>query len=229
MAALTGRSRERLGFPAVRIPSGDLAPARRRKRYGGSYGRSKRRTGRVLLALVLLAGGGAVVYALQRDDRGAAARVALRPCPVAPTTSPATQPAQPAQPKPVALPQPRQVRLLLLNGTTRNGLGRNIGNQLAARGFVVSGTGNAHALLTGPSQVTYGPGALPAAQLVGMHVVGATLVDAPRTARGRLQLVLGSGFARLRTPAEIASLTTRPAPVAAKTVAPAPRPSGCRP
>ena len=112
---------------------------------------------------------------------------------------------------------------------SRNGLGRDIGNQLAARGFVVSGTGNAHALLTGASQVTYGPGALPAAQLVGMHVVGATLVDAPRTARGRLQLVLGSGFARLRTPAEIASLTTRPAPVAARPVAPAPRPSGCRP
>ena len=210
----------------MRIPSGDLAPARRRKRYGGSYGRSKRRTGRVLLALVLLAGGGALVYALQRDDRGVPARVSLPPCPAAPTTNPA---GQTAQPKPAALPEPRQVRVLLLNGTTRNGLGRNIGNQLAARGFVVSGTGNAHALLTGPSQVTYGPGALPAAQLVGMHVFGATLVDAPRTARGTLQLVLGSAFARLRTPAEISSLTTRPAPVAAKTVAPAPRPGGCRP
>lgn len=210
----------------MRIPSGDLAPVRRRKRYGGSYGRSRRRTGRVLLALVLLAGGGAVAYALQRDDRGAAARVALLPCPAAPTTSPANQPAQPS---PVALPQPREVRLLLLNGTKRDGLGRNIGNQLAARGFVVSGTGNAHALLTGPSQVTYGPGALPAAQLVGMHVFGVTLVDAPRTARGSLQLVLGSGFARLRTPAEISSLSTRPAPVAARTVVPAPRPSGCRP
>lgn len=213
----------------MRIPSGDLAPVRRRKRYGGSYGRSRRRTGRVLLALVLLAGGGAVAYALQRDDRGAAARVALLPCPAAPTTSPANQPAQPAQPSPAALPQPREVRLLLLNGTKRDGLGRNIGNQLAARGFVVSGTGNAHALLTGPSQVTYGPGALPAAQLVGMHVFGVTLVDAPRTARGSLQLVLGSGFARLRTPAEISSLSTRPAPVAARTVVPAPRPSGCRP
>ena len=210
----------------MRIPSGDLAPVRRRKRYGGSYGASRRRTGRVLLALVLLAGGGAVAYALQRDDRGAAARVALLPCPAAPTTSPANQPAQPS---PAALPQPREVRLLLLNGTKRDGLGRNIGNQLAARGFVVSGTGNAHALLTGPSQVTYGPGALPAAQLVGMHVFGVTLVDAPRTARGSLQLVLGSGFARLRTPAEISSLSTRPAPVAARTVVPAPRPSGCRP
>ncbi len=210
----------------MRIPSGDLAPVRRRKRYGGSYGRSRRRTGRVLLALVLLAGGGAVAYALQRDDRGAAARVALLPCPAAPTTSPASQPAQPS---PAALPQPREVRLLLLNGTKRDGLGRNIGNQLAARGFVVSGTGNAHALLTGPSQVTYGPGALPAAQLVGMHVFGVTLVDAPRTARGSLQLVLGSGFARLRTPAEISSLSMRPAPVAARTVVPAPRPSGCRP
>ena len=211
----------------MRIPSGDLAPARRRKRYGGSYGRSKRRTGRVLLALVVLVGGGAAAYALQRDDRGAPARVALPSCPPAAV---ARQPAQPAQPAPVgALPQPRQVRLLLLNGTTRNGLGRDIGNQLAARGFVVSGTGNAHALLTGPSQVTYGPGALPAAQVVGRHVVGATLVDAPRTARGSLQLVLGSSFARLRTPAELASLTSRPAPVAVKTVAPAPRPSGCRP
>lgn len=210
----------------MRIPSGDLAPARRRKRYGGSYGRARRRTGRVVLALVLLAGGGAVLYALQRDDRGAPARVALPPCPAAPTSSPVSQP---AQPKPAALPPPRQVRLLLLNGTKRNGLGRNIGNQLAARGFVVSGTGNARALLTGPSQITYGPGALPAAQLVGMHVFGAALVDAPRTARGSLQLVLGSGFARLRTPAEIASLTTRPVPVATRAVAPTPRPSGCRP
>lgn len=214
----------------MRIPSGDLAPARRRKRYGGSYGRSKRRTGRVMLALVVLVGGGAAAYALQRDDRGAPARVALAPCPSASAAGPTSRPAQPVQPPPVGtLPQPRQVRLLLLNGTTRNGLGRDIGNQLAARGFVVSGTGNAHALLSGPSQVTYGPGALPAAQVVGRHVVGAALVDAPRTARGSLQLVLGSSFARLRTPAELASLVTRPAPIAARTVGPAPRLSGCRP
>ena len=210
----------------MRIPSGDLAPARRRKRYGGSYGRSKRRTGRVLLALVVLVGGGGAAYALQRDDQGAPARVTLAPCPAAPAAGPASQPAQPPA---GALPQPREVRLLLLNGTTRNGLGRDIGNQLAARGFVVSGTGNAHALLAGASQVTYGPGALPAAQLVGRHVFGATIVDAPRTPRGSLQLVLGSSFARLRTPVEIASLATRPGPVAARTVAPVPRPSGCRP
>ena len=213
----------------MRIPSGDLAPARRRKRYGGSYGRSKRRTGRVLLALAVLAGGGAAAYALQRDDAGAPARVALLPvCPRTAGTAPTT--AAPVRTAPAALPQPRQVKLLLLNGTQRNGLGRNIGNQLAARGFQVSGTGNAPALLNGASQVSYGAGALPGAQVVARHVIGVRLVEAPRSPRGTLQLVLGSGFARLATPAEVAraSRVAPPAAPAPSAVAPAPRPSGCR-
>ena len=211
----------------MRIPSGDLAPARRRKRYGGSYGKSRRRTGRVLLAMVVLAGGGVAAWALQRDDRGAPARLALAPCPSgAPTTAVRTTVA-PAQPKAVALPQPSQVKLRLFNGTKRDGLGRTVGNQLAARGFVVSGTGNAPALRDGPSQVTYGPGALPGAQVVAMHVLGAALVDAPSTPAGTLQLVLGSDFARLRTPAEVVVLAKRPAPVAPTRVTTAPRPSRC--
>ncbi|MGB8651809.1 MAG: hypothetical protein WCD35_14235, partial [Mycobacteriales bacterium] len=66
----------------MRIPGGDLAPARRR-RYGGGYGRRRRRRGpRVLLVLVLLLGVGAgAAYWLRRDDTAVPQRLTSAPCP----------------------------------------------------------------------------------------------------------------------------------------------------
>ncbi|MCW2605774.1 MAG: LytR family transcriptional regulator, partial [Frankiales bacterium] len=129
----------------------------------------------------------------------------------------------------VVLPAPGQVRLRLLNGTPRDGLGRTVGAALAARGFGVLSTGNAPAPLPGPSRVAFGPGGRPAATLLAAHVSGARLVPSPAMPRGAVDLVLGAAFVRLRTPAEVArSVTalTAPAPAPARTpVRTVPRPS----
>lgn len=202
----------------MRIPGGDLAPARRR-RYGGSYGRRRRRRLRLLAALVLLVGAAGGAYLLQRDDARAPAR---RQAAAAPSACPTPSPAQ--APRPVALPRPQQVSLALLNGTPRNGLAKAIGDELAADGFHVTAQVNAPAALDGASTVTYGPGAEPAAALVGHWVVGAQLVSDPRLPRGSVRVVLGSGFTRLATPAEAAAAGSTLVPA---TPSPAPRPSGC--
>lgn len=209
----------------MRIPAGDLAPARRR-RYGGTYGRRRRRTGRALLALVAvgLAGGGA--YLLQRDDSAVPSRItAARPCVTPRASTPTTSPT--ASRPVLRLPAPGSFEVLLLNGTPRGGLGKSVGDQLAALTFRVRVIGNAPPL-TGASVVSYGAGAMPSATLVSRTVLGARALSAPRLPKGQVRLVLGSGYVRLRTAAELAELalpTTAAAPPAA---APAPTSGACR-
>lgn len=192
----------------MRIPSGDLAPARRR-RYGGSYGQRRRRLllG-VLLAGVLIAVVAGAAYVLQRDDSGAAARrvAGARPSPtpcasVGPSRGPA-----------LVLPAATSVRLVLLNGTPRNGLGKAVGAQLVQRGFLVTGTGNSARPQPGASTVQFGPGAQGAATLLSRTVPGSVVVGNAKAPAGSVQVVLGTGFIRLRTPAEVAALAR---PVAA--------------
>jgi hypothetical protein len=198
----------RLGL--VRIPGGDLAPARRRH-YGGSYGRRRhRRNVRLGAALLLVVVGAGAVYALRRDDTRAPERLTSplptsRPCATPTVAPPATA---------VAVPVPQQVRFVLLNGTARSGLAKTIGNQLAAAGFTITAQGNSPRAVSGDSLVQYGPGALPAGTLVHRWVQGSRLVPAKLPA-GAVQLVLGSGFGRLSTPAEVAAAGTSTAPVPA--------------
>lgn len=206
----------------MRIPSGDLAPARRRRRHVPRRGRGRALP--LLLAVLLLGGlaGGAVL--LRRGDS--------RPEPVAGGCPTALRPVALTQ---AALPPPGQVRLVLLNGTSRDGLGRTVAGALAARGFGVLSTGNAPGPLAGPSRVVFGPGARPGATLVAGHVLGARLVPAPTAPRGSVQVVLGSAFVRLRTPQEVPvalrALTApppapaRPAPARPAPAGPAPAPS----
>ncbi len=204
----------------MRIPNGDLAPARRRGSYG-SYGRRRSRRNRRVGLLVLLAfgAGGSAYYALQRDDAGAPARLAQRPV-VCPTPVATTAPAKAA-----VLPRPQQIKVDLLNGTSRSGLAKNVGDQLAANGFVVTAQVNAPAALGGPSQVTYAHGAEAAATVVQKWVVGAVAVRDAKVPRGTVQITLGSDFRRLATPAEATAALRAPASV--PTATPAPVVSGC--
>ena len=178
----------------MRIPSGDLAPARRHRRRRGPLA--------VLLVLALLAAA-AVAYVLRRDDEPASL-AAPAPCPT---------PSAVAAPVQQRLPAPRSVRLRLLNGTPRDGLARIVAAELARRGFVVTATGNAPKALRGHSVVTYGPGGRPAATLVAAHTIGATLLPVPTAARGSVDLTLGTSFVRLRRGPEVtAFLAPSPAP-----------------
>lgn len=161
---------------------GDLAPSRTRQR---------RLTGLLLalLAVVLLAGiAGGGYYLLRSDGMTPAA-----PC------LPRTTSARPAKP-----PTPATVHLAVLNGTGRTGLAKETGSLLRARGFAVDAVGNTSGSVTGPPVVRYGGGGRPAAELVALQLPSATLVSDPRL-RGRLELVLGSAYTRLRTPAEVAT------------------------
>jgi hypothetical protein len=206
----------------VRIPGGDLAPARRR-RHGGSYGRRRQRRGlRYTLVVLLLAAAGGGAYLLQRDDSKVPQRLATTPksCPT--TAVPAKTPAQP-----VALPAPKQVRLMLLNGTPRNGLAKTVADQLAAAGFVVTGQGNAPAALRGASTVTFGSGGSLAGTLVSHWVLGSRLVGNPKAAPGTVQVVLGSTFRRLATPAEAAAAAKAATRQPAGPGVPVPSPVAC--
>jgi hypothetical protein len=100
------------------------------------------------------------------------------------------------------------VRLVLLNGTPRNGLAQQVGTQLRARGFVVVRQDNAPAALAGPSLISYGAGAQGAATVLARNVYGARVQAAPGARPGTLQLVLGGDFRRLATPAEVAAAGT---------------------
>lgn len=176
-----------------------------------------------------MAGGAA--YLLKQDDSAVPARLAVAPsCTPAPSPAatasraPAAGAARPA--RPVVLPQPRQVRLVVLNGTSHDLLAKKVGDQLAALGFVVTGQANAAAALPGASRVTFGPGAGPAATLVAHWVLGAEAVGSARAKPGSVQLVLGSSFRRLATPAEAAA-AGRVAPTAAPAPSARPTPSPC--
>jgi hypothetical protein len=181
----------------------------------------------VVVLLVLAAGG--AWYATNRPSSGGVPQAAGCPSPGAPaavpSASPAASPAQ-AAPVPIALPAPGQVQMVLLNGSGRSLLARSVGNELAARGFRVAGMGNAPGL-AGPTRVSFGPGGRPAAMLVVAHILGAQLVPVPTAARGALDVVLGTGFQRLRTPAEATAYasTLSAGTVAAPAATPSPTPA----
>jgi hypothetical protein len=171
-----------------------------------------------MILVVILLAAAAAGWFLARDDSKPVS-LAQR-CP-SPSPSSAASPSA----APAALPAPRQVRLVLLNGTPRNGLASQVGSALAARGFVVLSHGNAPAAVAGPAVVTYGPGAAPAATVLARHVHGARLVAAPRARAGSVQLVLGGDFRRLSTPGEVAAAT--PTATGGAVVGPAPTQSPC--
>jgi len=186
----------------MRIPDGDLVPARRRA-YGGGYARRRRPLRRLALVVLLLLVAAAVAWFVRRDEAPASL---VADCP-SPTASPSAAP---------TLPAPAQVRLVLLNGTARNGLAKTVSTQLVARGFVVLSQDNAPAAVAGPSVITHGPGAEGAATVLARQVPGARLVSAPAAAAGSLQLVLGGDYQRLATPAEVAAAAAAsPPPVVA--------------
>jgi hypothetical protein len=206
----------------VRIPSGDLAPARKHRRYG----RRRRSPWPAVLVVLLLVGvaGGAYAYSQRDTDSDVGSVAQASPCPApAPVATRAA-----AKPVAVRLPAPGAVRFRLLNGTGRDGLARIVGNELARRGFQVAATINAPKPLPGASHVTFGPGARAAATLVGLHVLGGQLIPVPAAPRGAVEVTLGSSFIRLRTAAEVRSAAAALAHPAKPVVRPQPKPSaGC--
>ena len=175
------------------IGSGDLVPPRRR-----SVGRRRVRPLLVtLLVLVVAAGafvGGRELWDRFGDDDDAVVAT--------PTCTPV------ASPPPLLRPQ--QVAVRIYNATPRQGLGAQTAAALKARGFRVTAVGNTRPL-PGFVQIRYAPGTERHARTLGEHL-GRPAYASDTRIRGTVDLVLGPGYQRLRTPQEIAAARAVPAP-----------------
>ena len=150
------------------------------------------------MAVLALAAVGGGVYALTSDDSQVPARlvqaVALPSCrPVSPAPS--------VKLTPLSLPTPAAVVFQLLNGTDRSGLGKTVGDELAARSLKTQTFGNAPAPITGDTVIAYGPGREPSAQVLAANILGVRLVAT--TTPAELTVTLGSNYTRLTTPQEV--------------------------
>ncbi|MCK9896701.1 LCP family protein [Frankia sp. AgB32] len=114
--------------------------------------------------------------------------------------------------------QPSQVRVAVLNGSSRAGLASKVVSELTAKGFRARSSGNASALTHETSRVIYGTGQEAEARTVAAAVPGSTLL--PDSTVTGVQLVLGSSFTEVVTPTA-ATASTAPASTAT-TAAPAP-------
>lgn len=100
-----------------------------------------------------------------------------------------------------------RVQLRVYNGTAREGLAKTVADQLVGRGYAVLATDNDPLSdvrpVEGPAEIRFGPAGRAVADQLRRQVPGATL---HRDARDGavLDLVLGEGFRRLSTPAELA-------------------------
>ena len=191
--------------------------SRSARRYGRSRPRPGYRRGRRLPLVALL-----LVTALVT---GAGGWLLLRYEPqvvAAPACPPPAPPAPPPSPAPAAA---RAVTLNVYNATERQGLAASVAKELRKRGFTVKSVANdpLDRKVGGVGEVRHGPRGGPAAAAVGTHVDAARMAPDGRS-NGSVDLVLGAGYRRLRTPqaaAAEAEAASRPSPP------PAPRPAGC--
>lgn len=164
------------------------------------------------------------------DDKGdtkANAAPQNRPCvTVAPTTAPAGKAGNAAKGsagkgsatgkggtagkagKPAPLPQPSGVTLNVYNATSKGGLAKSTADELAKRGFKVGKFGNApdpYDKKIGASAIILaGPAGEAAAREAGTQVAGSTVKIDPKRTGKTVDLMIGSAFTTLATPADAA-------------------------
>jgi hypothetical protein len=198
-------------------------------RGSGALRRGRRRGRRVLsvlVVLVLLAAVAAAAwwYLLREPSTSTTPAAAPTPTctPVARPTASPTPTFLPATPLPAG-----KVDVRVLNATPRSGLAKTVGDEMASRGFHVVAIGNdtAKRAVTAPAEVRYGKGGAAAALTVAAQVPGAVPVLDKRSGAS-VDLVLGSGYTSLRSPAQ-ASAAATPVRPATATPTPTGRASGC--
>lgn len=111
--------------------------------------------------------------------------------PVAPTTTCAVQ-------HDVALPQPSQVTVTVLNGTAvgtnRAGLAGYVAGALQADGFQVGTPDNDAVAVAGVAEIRFGPAGLPGATLLSYYIPGAGLVPSASIADATVTVSVGEAF-----------------------------------
>ncbi|MFG1805262.1 LytR C-terminal domain-containing protein [Streptomyces sp. NPDC049040] len=194
--------------------------------------RKPRKRGRIVAALLAsvvvlgLFGWGALqlFHVFNGDDGDTKANAAPQShtCAAAAPTSPAL--------KPMALPQPAGVTMNVYNATPRGGLAKSTADELAKRGFKVSKFGNAPApydkKVTQTALIVAGPAAEAAAREAGTQVAGSTVKIDPTRKDKSVDLMIGSAFHTLATPADAAKARVTAAnPPPPKAVCTTPTPS----
>jgi LCP family protein required for cell wall assembly len=138
-----------------------------------------------------------------------------------PGTAPKPRPSSSAAASPALVVGPGTVHVRVLNGTGQPGIAHQVAQNLAARGFVVDGVGDADS--TGYTQTTvrYGPDRNESSQTLAASVVGATRqLDASLSST--LELIVGSDYSGTRA-VRITTPTAKPSPTASLDVVTADR------
>lgn len=124
-------------------------------------------------------------------------------------------------------PRPAQIVVNVYNTTWRAGLAVDVQKQLLARGFAKGTIGNDPKQTYLPDDtavIRYGPDSGLGAKVLGFHVPGAKLVEAPGLKGNTVDLVLGTKFTALASQADVPALpevTTAPPETVTR---PCPRP-----
>jgi hypothetical protein len=137
-----------------------------------------------------------------------------------PTARPTPSPTQtcrtpPPPQRPTTLPDPSQVEIEVLNGSSRPGLALTTADDLANRGFVVLGYDNSPLTPRADANVRYVRSQLAAAVSVASYLPGAQLKPVkPSSGPTTVVVVLGEGFSKVRTTAQAqAAAASVPLPV----------------
>jgi len=179
---------------------------------GDTYPRMRRprKRGRIVAAIVAsvvvlgLFGWGALqlfhVFKGDSGDTKANAAPQNHPCTATALPSPAL--------KPMALPQPAGVTMNVYNATARGGLAKSTADELAKRGFKVGKFGNAPTAydkkVAQSALIVAGPAAEAAAREAGTQVAGSLVKIDPTRKDKSVDLMIGTAFSALSTPADAA-------------------------
>jgi LytR cell envelope-related transcriptional attenuator len=119
-------------------------------------------------------------------------------------------------PKPVALPDPRTIKVNVYNATKHRGLAKATSVELAARGFTLGSVANdpLNKLINGTAEIRYGTKGAAAAKVVGAQVPDPIMV-ADKRKDVTVDFVIGERYSSLNTPAQAQTqLKASPSPTA---------------
>jgi LytR cell envelope-related transcriptional attenuator len=116
------------------------------------------------------------------------------------SSKPSSKPSAKPSTKPAVLPLPGAINVNVYNATTRKGLAKTTGVELAARGFRTAKVANdpAKKIIAASAEIRFGPAGAAAAKVVAAQVIGAVMVPDHRK-DASVDFVLGEGFAALAT------------------------------
>jgi LCP family protein required for cell wall assembly len=121
-----------------------------------------------------------------------------------------------AAPKPVP---PAKVKTQVFNGSGTAGLAASAAAALQAKGFVVSGTGNADAATYTKTEIRYAEGDESLAATLAAQFPGATTTVRDDATSGTVQVVLGSDFTAVGQPLKVTATTPAAATSTPRTAA----------